>query len=432
MEPEPRTNDAAAAYEPETAWHNSKILLGDGTFFTLGSAFIEGNTVLPTFVSTLTNSPLLIGLVSSIRSFGYLVPQLFVAGFMDRLPSKKPLMMKAGYVMRGAALGMALTALLAGTNKTLALVLFYIGLVALAFGDGFGSLPWMEIVAKTIPPNKRAGVFGRMQALGGIAAFVGGFAIQWLLGKSIGYPYNFAVTMFVGFLFLTGSLICMMFIREPYASRVGHTGTMIEYLKRLPAAWRSNSLFQKVIETRLLMGGLYLALPFFAIHAQKDLGFAPGAVGLFVSAQMVGSVGGGQLWGYLGDNHGSRWVVRLVTVSTLLTGVLALLARGAHFAGIPSVSYPLYLLLYACLGATNGGTWIGYSNYILDIAPPENRATLVGLFNTVAAPLTLLTVVGGWILSATNYTFLFVAEAVVVVCSVLSAWRLPDSRKFRS
>lgn len=421
-----------ADYDAETAAHNSKVFVADGTFFNLGQAFMEGNSVLPTYVSTLTSSPFLIGIVSSLRAFGYMMPQIFVAGYMSRLKYKKPFMMKAGYVMRFSAFVMAASALLAVKNRALALGIFYISLIGLAFGDGFGGPPWMEIVATTIPSNRRSSLFGKMQAFGGIAAFSGGFVIQWLLGTSIPYPYNYALTLFLGALFLFGSLMCMTFTKDPGTTTQPKAMPMQEYLRELPSAWSSNDIFRQVIYTRLLMGAVYLALPFFAIHAQKDLGFAPSMVGLFVSAQMVGGVGGGPLWGYLGDNHGPRWVVRSVTVLFFLTGVLALAARAAFFGGVTALAYPAYLALYACLGAAFGGTWIGYTNYILDIAPTEQRATLVGLFNTISAPLTLLTLVGSALLGATNYTWLFGVESAIVVLAVISAWRLPDSREFRT
>ncbi len=424
---------ASGALDKATlAAHNTAAFIGDGTFFSLGSAFVEANTVLPAFVSTLTSSPLLIGLVSTIRSFGYLVPQIFVAGYIERLAWKKPFMMRSGYVQRAGVLGMALSALLAARSPTLALAVFYGCLVVLAFGDGISSLPWMDLVAKTIPADKRSGLFGKMQGVGGIAAFLGGFLIQRLLGASVRYPYSYALVMFLGFFSFCGSLACMHLIRDPGGRVPDEVPTMREYLRRLPSAWRQNSAFQRVISTRLLMGALYLALPFFAIHALSDLRFAPGIVGLFVSAQMVGNVGGGPLWGYLGDHHGARWVVRLVTVFTLMTGILALAARMAYFAGLVPVAYALYFVLYFCLGASFGGTWIGYTSYIMDIAPEDSRATLIGLFNTISAPLTLLTLIGGWFLGLTSYPWLFALEAAIVFASVASAWRLPDSRDHRA
>lgn len=420
------------ATKAEIAAHNTLAFIGDGTCFSLGSAFVDATTVLPTFVSTLTQSPLLIGLVSTIRSFGYFVPQIFVAGYIQRLPMKKPFMMRAGLVMRAGTLGLAACALLGKQNPGLALTLFYAFLIIVALADGFGGLPWMELVAKTIPAERRASLFGKMLGFGGFAAFVGGFLIQWLLGTGMSYPMNYFVVMLLGFVFLSGSLLSMSFTRDPGGKVPENATGMADYLRRLPTAWSENRLFQQVIVVRVLMGALYLALPFFAIHAQSDLHFAPSTVGLFISAQMVGTVAAGPLWGYLGDHKGAVSVVRLVTLSTLGTGLFALLARGAYFRGMAPAAYALYFILYFCLGATNSGTWIGFTNYIMDIASEEKRSTLIGLLNTIAAPLTLLTLAGGWFLQMTSYAWLFALEIAIVLASVVAAWRLPDSREYRT
>lgn len=426
-----------SSYRTETcdkvrlAAHNRKAFIGDGMFFNLGTAFLEGNTVLPTFASTLTSSPLLIGLVSTIRGFGYLLPQLFVAGYMERLSEKKPFMMAAGHVMRAAALGMAASALLAASNKGLALALFFICLIVLSFSDGLGGIPWMDLVARTIPAERRAGLFGTMQTYGGIAAFGAGFLVRYILDLNGIYPYNYVAVLGLGALGLYGSLISMHFIKEPPGKAPARATPMSEYLRRLPGAWRASALFRKLIYTRILLGGMYLALPFFAIHAQNDLGFSAATAGLFVSAQMVGTVAGGRLWGYLGDNFGAYWIVRLVSVMVFGTGALALAARAAYFAGAPLLAYVVYSLLYFCLGGSLAGIWNGFTNYIMDISAGNVRGTYIGLFNTIAAPLTLLTIVGGWILTWSSYTFLFALEAGIAVMGCVVAWSMPDSREFR-
>ncbi len=182
---------------------------------------------------------------------------------------------------------------------------------------------------------------------------------------------------------------------------------------------------------RVLVGGLYLALPFFAIHAQNDLGFPKSIVGLFISAQMVGTVVGGPLWGYLGDKHGPFWVVRIVALASGLTGVLALLSRVAFSMDWIIVTYALYFLLYFFLGTSLGGTWIGFSNYVIDIAEDKQTASYLGILNTVAGPLTLLTLAGGWILKTVGYGYLFAVMVSILGIACVTAWRLPDSRTYR-
>lgn len=412
--------------------HNRIAFILDGMFFNLGSAFLEANTVLPTFVSTLTRSSVLIGLVSTIRSLGYFMPQIFVAGCIEKLAKKKPFMMKAGVAMRLAALGMALSVLLVQKNPAVALGTFYVSLVVLSFSDGFGGLPWMDIVAKTIPPEQRARLFGTMSMAGGSAAFLGGFFIKWLLAQASCYPFNYFWVFFLGFVFLTGSLASMSFIIEPEGPVPDGATTIAEYLKRLPGVWRQSLLFRQVIRVRVLAGAIYLALPFFAIHAQTDLGFPRSVAGLFVSAQMVGTVVAGPVWGYLGDHHGSHWIVRSVTALGAGTGLFALLARIAFFRGFAPLAYFCYFAIYFSLGCIFGGTWIGFSNYVLDIAPKESRSTFMGLLNTVAGPLTLLSLIGGWILQKSGFMWLFVLVALVETLSFYFAWRLPDPRSFRT
>lgn len=410
---------------------NKAAFIADGANFSIGGAFLEANTVLPTFVSTLTDSPFLIGLVSTVRSFGYLVPQIFVAGFIERLPVKKPFMMKAGWVMRMAAILMASSALIAAKNQILALTVFYIGLSALALGDGFSGLPWMDIVARTVQPQTRGGLFGTMQALGGIGAFLSGFVVRSLLQNCERYPSNYFTVMALGALFLMVSLVAMHFIIDPGGNKQSHHTSMSEYLRRLPESVKQNPTFSRVLTVRILVGGLYLALPFFAIHAQSDLGFPKSIVGLFISAQMMGTVVGGPLWGYLGDKHGPFWVVRIVALATGLTGVMALLSRVTFLMNWAYLTYTIYFLLYFFLGTSLGGTWIGFSNYVIDIASDNQTASFLGILNTVAGPLTLLTLVGGWILKTVGYGYLFGVMVSISGIACVTAWRLPDSRTCR-
>lgn len=417
------------AFDPKVTSRNKWAFISDGACFNIGQAFLESNTVLPTFVRTLTSSPLLIGMVSSIRSFGYLMPQIFVAGFIENRPLKKPFMMKAGYVMRVGGIALALSALIAKNDPGLALAVFYLALVVFAFGDGFSGLPWMGIVAKTIPPDRRGRLFGSMQALGGLGAFLAGFLIQKLLNDNGNYPANYFTVMALGAFFMCCSLMAMHFIVEPGGPAPGKYCSLKTYLRRLPSAWADNPLFRQLMVTRLLTGSFYLCLPFFAIHAQTDLLFPASVVGLFVSAQMVGTVVGGPVWGYLGDRHGPYWVIRIVALMTTATPFLALGSRLANALGIPALAYALYFILYFCIGGFFGGTWIGFSNYVFDISVEGNRATLIGLYNSIGAPLTLLTMVGGWILQATNYRTLFGIVAAIEVVACIVAFRLPDSRE---
>ncbi len=82
-------------------WNFTMGLL-HGIFFTGGMGFSDPNTVLPVFVSSLTNSKILIGLFAStvetrgsFSRLGSVLPQLFVANKLETRTHKKPLLVKA-------------------------------------------------------------------------------------------------------------------------------------------------------------------------------------------------------------------------------------------------------------------------------------------------------------------------------------------------
>lgn len=77
--------------------HNFIVNALDGAFFWCGASFISTNTILPMYVSRLTDSKLALGLLSMIVGMGWLAPQLLTANWVQRLPRKKVLPVHLGF-----------------------------------------------------------------------------------------------------------------------------------------------------------------------------------------------------------------------------------------------------------------------------------------------------------------------------------------------
>jgi hypothetical protein len=65
----------------------------DGGFFGLALGFASFSTVIPLFVSTLTDSAILIGLIPAIHVVGWQLPQLFTAHRVAQQKRYKPMVM---------------------------------------------------------------------------------------------------------------------------------------------------------------------------------------------------------------------------------------------------------------------------------------------------------------------------------------------------
>lgn len=51
----------------------------DAGFWFFGDSFVAAYTIMPVFISTLTNSPILIGLIPALEGAGWFLPQLCLA-----------------------------------------------------------------------------------------------------------------------------------------------------------------------------------------------------------------------------------------------------------------------------------------------------------------------------------------------------------------
>ena len=104
--------------------HNFTVNFLDGTMFWFGVSFFAYRTILPVYISNLTESEFVIALLSMLLATGWLLPQLFTANWVQRLPFKKYGPVNVGlWTERLPILLLAPAAWLATISKELSLIL---------------------------------------------------------------------------------------------------------------------------------------------------------------------------------------------------------------------------------------------------------------------------------------------------------------------
>ncbi|MCZ2079916.1 MAG: hypothetical protein LC130_33525, partial [Bryobacterales bacterium] len=199
--------------------HNITVNLLDGAFFGFGLGFASFVTILPLFVSSMTDSLFLIGLIPAIHAAGWQFPQLFTAGWIARQERLKPLLMVTASLERLPYVGLAIVAVLLphiGLNN--GLIATYALLVIQGLGAGLVANPWTSMMGKIIPGNRRGTFFG-VQAgfsnvLGSLSAVAAGFILSRITG-SIGFALCFVLTS----LFMAVSWGFLSRTREPHPNR---------------------------------------------------------------------------------------------------------------------------------------------------------------------------------------------------------------------
>ncbi|MGZ6346408.1 MAG: hypothetical protein ACXWNC_02400, partial [Anaerolineales bacterium] len=194
---------------------NITVNLLDGAFYGLGWGFGSVGTIVTLFVSRMTNSAILIGLIPAIHAVGWQLPQLFMANRVSRLRRYKPMVMWMTIQERLPFLGLALVALfMTALGNKAALVLTFTILIWQGLGAGFTANGWQSMIAKIIPSDWRGTFFGVQAAWANVLISVAAIAAGFILVK-VRDPINFAICFTLTIFGMGLSMVFLGKTREP-------------------------------------------------------------------------------------------------------------------------------------------------------------------------------------------------------------------------
>ena len=405
--------ESLAALPQRFVWWNFAAITLDVACWMAGSACVDPGAVLPVFVSTLTGSKLVVAALTVMPGVGWAALQLIGVSQVMHRPHKK------GYLLKIAALGRApmlvLPVLLLACAPSKATMLWaLVGCYAVLFlTDGLIGAAWYDIIAKTIPSGLRGRFFGTMNIVGALGALAAGWVVKRVLASPhLPYPRQYGVLFacMCGGLLLSYLLLAM--IREPAGPVCSPERQPVrQVLGQVPRVWRASPALRRLLYVSWLGSVANLAWPFYVLYGMQALGLPTAAGAVFIWAAAGGSMAASLVWAGVNDRRGPRAVIVGVAALRALPPLLALAipALAATFPGwaAPGTGQYVYGLVFLFTGALAGGGMIGFSSYLLEVAPAPERPLYVGLGNTLAAPGLLAPVLGGWLVSVWSYQPVF-------------------------
>jgi MFS family permease len=212
-----------------------------------------------------------------------------------------------------------------------------------------------------------------------------------------------------------------LFVKEPVSDRpiaVSGNPPVRVFVLSLVRILRDDRTFVRLITSRLLLGVSMSAFSFYVLFMDRELSANAERLGLFVSAQVSGGLIGGLAIGWLADHAGTRTAIRL---SAVVCGVVPCLAIGMSFlrGGSGLALLILGVALFVLIGAVGSTNFIGFMNYLMEVAPLEQRTSYVGLFNTLTGALMVVPPFLGWLLQVASFRALFVVALATSAGSLL-------------
>jgi MFS family permease len=380
---------------------------------------------VPDFVRNLTSSDLVIGLVGSIYSVAWLLPQLLFAQVINRAKRRLPYVARTAIPFRLIMVAMALAiALIGPDHRTSTLLIFLTGYTLFAVTDGLVTIAWADLLGTTIPDRWRGVLFGAAQFLLAFTVLVMRAVVRQLLGPDGPvFPQNYAqIFGLAGVLFVIAG-VCLSLLAEEKQETSAQSGpSMREYFPYLGNVLRQDKAFRDFIITRSLLDATLLAAPFYIILGKDQLHLPSDAlVGDSILLATVGSGVASLLMGWFSHRSGSRTVIRILGLASISHPLLALFSL---FFG-----FPILYAAFFMLGFVTAATIPGYFDWIITYAPPAHRPIYIGLTNTISAVSHLAPLVGGFILATTSYPILFVMAITLGVIGLGSSLFLIEPRK---
>ncbi|MEW5871418.1 MAG: MFS transporter [Chloroflexota bacterium] len=404
--------------------HNLTVNILDGGFFGLAIGFASFSTILPLFVSSMTDSAILIGLIPALHSASWQIPQLFTANWVARQKRFKPMVLWLTTQERVPFLGLAVVAwMLPSLGNRLALTLTFLLIAWQSLGAGFTANAWQSLVAKIIPGDRRGTFFGAQAAaanlLASVSAILAGLILEGVVG-SRSYALCFLLCSF----FMIFSWVSLALTREPEKPVDEIAAAPISFWNNLGAILRRDRNFRWYLVARMLAQLGVMGFAFYAVYAVNHHGMSKAEAGVMTSVLFGTQIIANPLMGWLGD----RWShLKLLEVGALAAMGSALLAWWAPSAGW---FYPVVILA----GIASVAIWTIGMAITLEFGSEAERPTYIGMANTLAAPANILApFLGGWLADAAGYPATFLASAVASLVTLAAFhFLIQDPRKLKA
>ena len=391
--------------------HNFIVNVLDACFFGFGLVGLASYvTIIPLYLSYLTESTALIGFMATMFQIGWQVPQLLTSNRVAGLKRYKPMVIWMTLIERVPYFGLAIVAILVPViGKPLALILTIALLVLQSFGGGFTATAWQSMISKIMPANRRGTFFGMQSAGANLFATFGALFASVILGAAV-FPENFAVLFFLAAISLMVSFVflAMAFEPESEAQDVVEPAKMSEFWKRLKTILAQEPNFRWFLVVRSLTSLSVTAISFFTIFGVRHFNMTPEFASIMTSVLLISQTMSSPILGWIGDRWGHRRVLAFGNIMMVVAIIVAIIA--------PDVTW--FYIVFGLTGLVNSTQWSTIMSITAQFGTVAERPFYIGMSNTLIAPVTVFApIIGGLLADWVGFNFTF---GIFVVAGLLS------------
>ncbi|MDD2698941.1 MAG: MFS transporter [Arcobacteraceae bacterium] len=388
-----------------------------GFFLSVGTTIAEPHTILPLIISHFGGGAILIGLYSALLKGGVVLIQLYAAFHAQSYPYMLKYLRRVFLTRFIAWFFIGFSIIYFGDeHKEITLFCIGLGLFIFSFSAGFGTIYFKEITAKIFTHKFRGKTMAVRQFFSAFGAILSGTGAGYIIG-------NFEAPLSYGLLFIISTFLMGLgylafgLVEEPIKETVTKKENSFKlFLKNAFAILKSDKLFQVQIFTFFFAYSYLFALPFIIIDAKNSIILDGQAIGLIITAQMVGAMFSNIIWAKL-SSLGLYKRISNITLGMFIVAISLAFIGGSLF---------VYMTIFFIVGAAIDGNRLASENLIIYIAPQEKRPIYIALQNNIVSIGIFFSILGGIILSFSSYTILYILTISLLFLAFIASFKLKD------
>lgn len=403
----------------------------NGVLFFISEAFTDPNLVVTAFLSQLTPSNVLIGLLAPLRDTGWFLPQLFISPWVERQPVKVRIYATMTYIRSAGWILLVLSMFLINRLDWL-LIAFFGFMVLISLSAGFAGLPFMTVTQKVIPQKQLGTLFGLRLFLGGglsilASGLVGVILAGHVFGLTLHFPDNYALLFAISTVFFIVGCVVFTFIKEKPDVVPARTTPMQVQFGRAQQVLKGDSRFLQFLFMRIALMFALTCIPFITVYAKRVLHVSDATIGALVPVSLIAGLLSNLIWARINDRRSSRTVLALCSgFGIALCGIaLGLVQWGSSATWLLPAAYALG-------GIISSGIGVSTTPQMIEIVPAGQGPLYFGLLNTLLGIAMLFTSLVGLIVDQAGFTTLFIFCAVCFALALERVLRLKPAAKMVS
>jgi len=397
-----------------------------------GAAFMGGISVMSTsgavalFIDNMTGSITLVGLAITLQALCMLVGQLIGAPIVQTIRNLPGTLFYGMTLQRILPFLMAIP-LFIGIGAYPSVTIFLVLFGAFWLWDGVITMPWGELVARAIKPELRGHMMGMQVAIGGTLSLLTGLLLAWLLATPtltdhFRFGYVFVLTASV----LLLSIIFIRFVKDPKPITTPIKVDYKKYYEKIPTLIKESKPLQHALIARIPGYIGFSVITFMVVFGAHTLDISDTQISWLVYAKIVGGLIGGIVLGEASRRVGNKAVIMLCNAGVFITVLMAL-----AMIFFPALGYA-WLVALCVLASLWLNNWLGYFNYMIDIAPREYRPAYQVIGNCIGIPFSFVGYGIGAMIDSWGYAAAFVLGGVTAIITIIASTRLLSRKKIRA